>query len=135
MAIKMSELVRNARLDAIETTIGVSAILKIRTLAPPANITDADAGTVLATMALDPDWMNAAATGSKTKKGAWADASADNPGTAGHFRLYATDGVTQHMQGTVSITGMGGDMTLDNDVIAAGQVVTITTFTLTDGNA
>ena len=135
MAIKMSVAVRNSKLDAIETAIGVSAVLKIRSGAPPTNITDADSGTVLATLTLPSDWMNAASGGQKTKAGTWEDASADNPGTAGHFRIYASDGVTQHIQGTVTITGGGGDMTLDNDVIAAGQKVTITTFSLTEGNA
>lgn len=135
MAIKMSETVRNARLNAIETAIGTGARLKIRTGSPPTNIADADSGTVLVDMTLESDWMNAASGGSKTKLGTWQDASADNPGTAGHFRIYASDGTTQHMQGTVSGSGGGGDMELDNAVIAAGQTVTITTFTLTDGNA
>jgi hypothetical protein len=135
MAIKMSVSVRNSRLDAIETAIGASAVLKIRSGAPPTNIADADSGTVLATLNLPSDWMDVAASGSKAKLGTWQDASADAPGTAGHFRIYAAGGSTQHIQGTVSCTGEGGDMTLDNDVIAAGQTVTITSFTLTDGNA
>jgi hypothetical protein len=135
MAIKMSVAVRNARLDAIETAIGVSAVLKIRTGAPPTNIADADSGTVLATLSLPSDWMAAASAGAKALAGSWADASADAAGTAAHFRIYASDGTTQHMQGTVTATGGGGDMTLDNTSIAAGQSVTITGFTLTDGNA
>ncbi len=135
MAVKMSVAVRNARLDAIETAIGVSAVLKIRSGAPPTNIADADSGTVLATLTLPSDWMAAAASGSKALAGSWADASADAAGTAGHFRIYASNGTTQHIQGTVTATGGGGDMTLDNTSIAAGQSVTITGFTLTDGNA
>lgn len=135
MAIKLSVAVRNARLDAIETAIGVSAVLKIRTGAPPTNITDADSGTVLATLSLPSDWMAAASAGSKAKAGTWQDASGDAAGTAAHFRIYASDGTTQHLQGTVTITGGGGDLTLDNTSIAVGQVVTITGFTLTDGNA
>jgi len=39
------------------------------------------------------------------------------------------------MQGSVTVTGGGGDLTLDNVSIAAAQAVTITGFTLTDGNA
>lgn len=135
MAIKLSVAVRNARLDAFETAIGVSAVLKIRTGAPPTNITDADTGTVLATVNLPSDWMAAAASGSKTLSGTWQDSSADATGTAAHFRLYASDGTTQHMQGTVTATGGGGDMTVDNTSFAAGQVFTVTTFTITDGNA
>lgn len=135
MAIKMSVVVRNARLDAIETAISTSAVLKLRTGAPPTNITDPDSGTVVSTINLPVDWMAGAGSGSKAKAGTWQDTSADAPGTVGHFRLYASDGTTQHIQGTVSITGGGGDMTLDNDVVAAAQQVTINTFTLTDGNA
>ena len=135
MAIKISVAVRNARLDAIETAIGTGAILKIRSGSVPTNIADADAGDVLAAMTLPSDWMAAASSGAKAKDGTWQDASADNAGTAGHFRIYASDGTTQHIQGTVTATGGGGDMTLDNTSITAGQTVTISTFTLTDGNA
>jgi len=135
MAIKMSVTVRNARLDAVETAIGASAVLKLRTGAPPTNIADADSGTVLATLNLPADWMAAAAAGVAAKAGTWQDAGADAAGVAGHFRVYASNGTTQHMQGTVTITGGGGDMTLDNDVIAAGQSVSISTFTLTAPHA
>jgi len=135
MAVKMSVAVRNGELDAIETAIGVSAVLKIRDGAPPTNIADADSGTVLATLSLPSDWMAAAASGSKAMAGAWADSSADATGTAGHFRIYASNGTTQHIQGTITVTGGGGDMTLDSVSITAAQSVTITSFTLTAGTA
>ncbi len=133
--IQESAAVRNAKLDAIETAIGVSAVLKIRTGAPPANCAAADAGTVLASITCPSDWAAAASGGVKAKSGTWSDSSADASGTAGHWRLYASDGTTCHMQGTVTATGGGGDMTLDNIVLAAGQVFTINTFSLTEGNA
>lgn len=135
MAIQFSVSVRNARLDALETAIGASAILKIRTGAAPANCATADSGTVLATLNLPADWMAAAASGQKAKSGTWEDASADASGTAAHFRVYASDGTTCHMQGTVTASGGGGDLTLDNAVLASGQAFSITGFTLTDGNA
>lgn len=135
MAIQLSVSVRNARLDAIETAIGASAILKIRSGAAPADCATADSGTVLATVNLPSDWMAAASSGSKAKSGTWQDASADATGTAAHFRLYANDGTTCHLQGTVTATSGGGDMEVDNTSFAAGQSFTITTFTLTDGNA
>lgn len=134
MAVKLSVAVRNARLDAIETAINITAVLKIRTGAAPANITDADTGTVLATLTLPSDWMAAASSGSKVKAGTWQDTSADATGTAGHFRIYASDGITQHIQGSVTATGGGGDLTLDSVSITVAQQVTITAFTLTDGN-
>ena len=135
MAVQLSTAVRNARLDAIETAIGVSAILKIRTGAQPANCAAADSGTVLATLNLPSDYLAAAASGAKAKAGTWEDASADAAGTAAHWRLYASDGTTCHAQGTVTATGGGGDMTVDNVVFASGQAFTVTSFTLTDANA
>ena len=135
MAVKMSVIVRNAELNGIETAIGESAVLKIRTGAPPTNIADADSGTILATLSLPTDWMGDATNGSKAKAGTWQDTQADAPGDAGHFRVYASDGTTQHIQGTITATGGGGDMTLDNISIATNQQVTITGFTLTAGNA
>ena len=135
MAVKFSVAVRNARLDALETAIGTSAVLKIRSGAAPTNITDADSGTVLATLSLPSDWMANAASGSKSKSGTWQDTSADNTGTAAHFRVYASDGTTRHIQGSITATGGGGDMTVDNTSFATGQSFTVTAFTLTDGNA
>jgi len=135
MAYQFSTAVRNARLEAIESTIGASAVLKIRTGAPPADANAADTGTVLATLNLPADWMADAAGGIKSKSGTWQDLSADAGGVAGHFRIYASDGTTCGVQGTVTATGGGGDMTLDNTNIAVGQQVTITGLTLTEGNA
>lgn len=135
MAIQLSTTVRNARLDAIETAIGTSAILKIRSGAPPANCAASDSGTVLATLNLPSDWLAAASSGSKAKSGTWEDTSADATGTAAHYRLYASDGTTCHLQGTVTATGGGGDMEVQNTSFAAGQAFTITSFSLTDGNA
>jgi hypothetical protein len=135
MALQYSVSVRNAKLDAVETATGTAALLRIRTGAPPAACVTADSGTVVATVNLPSDWMNAASSGTKTLLGTWQDASADAAGTAGHFRIYDTAGTTCHIQGTVTATGGGGDMTVDNAVFAAGQSFTVTTFTLTAGNA
>lgn len=135
MAVQLSTAVRNARLDAIETVIGASAVLKIRSGGVPANCAASDTGTVLATLNLPADWMAAASGGSKAKSGAWEDASADNTGTAAHFRLYASDGTTCHLQGTVTATGGGGDLTVDNTSFASAQPFTISSFSLTDANA
>lgn len=134
MSLQLSTTVRNGMLDNIETTIGVSAILKIRTGSAPANCAAADTGTVLSSITLPSDWMNNASSGSKTKLGTWEQVSATATGTAGFFRVYDSGGTTCHMQGTVTATGGGGDMTLDNTSINSGQDVLITGFTLTAGN-
>lgn len=135
MAVQLSVTARNNRLDAIETTIGTAALLTLRTGAPPATCATANSGTVVGTLTLPSDWLAAAAAGVKAKSGTWQDTSADSAGTVGHFRIHDTPGTTCHMQGTVTITGGGGDMTLDNNSVTLAQVITITGFTLTDGNA
>jgi hypothetical protein len=135
MVVQLSVAVRNARLDAIETAIGTLAVLKIRTGAQPATVATADSGTVLATLNLPSDYLAAASGGTKAKSGTWEDLSADAAGTAAHFRIYASDGTTAHFQGSVTATGGGGDMTVDNVVFAAAQAFTVTAFTLTDANA
>lgn len=133
MAFQFSTAVRNASLDAIEATIGAAVTLELRSGAAPATCAAADSGTLLASMTLPSDWMAAASNGSKTLLGTWQDGAADAAGTAGHFRIKA--GATCHIQGAVTITDGGGDMTLDNPVLAVGQQVTITAFTLTAGVA
>jgi hypothetical protein len=135
MTLQLSEAVRNARLDAIETVISTAPVLRIRSGAPPTNCAAARTGTVLATLTLPSDWMAAAASGSKAKSGTWEDTSADATGTAGHFEIMDSTVTTCHMQGTVTVTSGGGDMEVDNTSFAAGQAFTITGFTLTDGNA
>lgn len=134
MAIQQSIAVANARLDAIETTAGVSAKLRIYSGAQPANCAAARSGTLLCEMTLPSDWLAAASAGAKAKSGTWSGTGAA-AGTAGHFAIMDSAGTTCHMQGSITATGGGGDMTLDNTSIAVSQAISVTTFTLTDGNA
>lgn len=133
MALQYSTTVRNAKLDAVETAIGVSAIMRIRTGAAPANCATADSGTVLATITLPSDWMAAASGGTKALSGTWQDTSADATGTAAHFRVYDSGGTVCHIQGTVGTSAT--DMIVDSTSFTAGQQFTVTAFTLTAGNA
>lgn len=135
MALQYSVAVRNARLDAVEATIGTDAVLKIRTGSVPASCATADSGTVLAALTLPSDYMAPASGGSKALFGTWQDATADNTGTAAHWRLYASDGTTCHAQGTVTETGGGGDLTVDSVAFIAGRPFTVNTFVITGGNA
>jgi hypothetical protein len=132
MAIQYSIPVNNGRLDSIETTIGVSAIMRLRSGAAPANCAAADTGTVLATITLPADWMAAAAAASKAKLGTWADAAADASGTFGHFRIYDSAGTVCHMQGTAGTAAT--DMIVDAATVTAGQSFTVTTFTINAAN-
>ena len=135
MALQYSVAVRNAGLDARETAIGTAPVLRLRSGAPPANCAAARTGTVLATLNLPSDWMAAASAGVKAMSGTWQDLSADAGGTIGHFEIMDNGVATCHMQGTVTATGGGGDMMVDNVVVAVGQQVNVTSFSLTAGNA
>lgn len=138
MAIQYSTGLRNAKLDALETRTGTTPTLVIYSGAAPANTSEANSGTALVTMTLPSDYMAAASGGTKAKSGTWEDSSADATGTAGHFRLYANSTTNSGecvMQGNCGATSSGADMELDNTSISSGQQVTISTFTITAGNA
>lgn len=138
MALQYGVAVRNAQLDALETTVGTSPKLQLRSGSPPATCATADSGTLLCEITLPSDWLAAASSGSKAKAGTWSgtgDSGLGSPTAAGHWRIKDSSGVTCHAQGTVTITGGGGDLTLDNTSIAANQAVSISSFTLTAGNA
>jgi hypothetical protein len=134
MAIQLSVGARNDRLDAIEVEVGSDAKLQLWTGTVPADCATTDSGTKLVEMSLPTDWMNAAATGSKTILGSWSGTGITE-GDAGYFRIKPTSvsGVNAVIQGTVAASG--ADMNLDNISIATSQTVTVTEFTLTDDNA
>lgn len=134
MATQLSVAVRNARLDAIETTISTSAKLYLRSGSAPADCATADSGTLICTINLPSDYLAAASGGSKAISGTW-QANASASGTVGHYRIKDSTGTTCHIQGTVTNTGGGGDMEIQNTSVNSGQQVTVTAYTLTDGNA
>ena len=133
MALDILNAAQDAMLNALVAYIGPSPVLKIRSGAAP-GIAAADSGTVGATLNLPFTAFAAASGGSAAKVGTWQDASADATITAAHFRLYKNDGSTPVIEGTVTVTGGGGDITLDDVTIDAGQAVTIAAFTLNGGN-
>ena len=75
MALQYSVTVRNAQLDAVETTVGTAPLLRIYSGSAPANCAAAASGTLLAEATLPSDWMAAASSGSKALSGTWQDAS------------------------------------------------------------
>ncbi len=114
MVMQHSTAVRNAALDAMETAVGVSPTLEIRTGPPPANCAAADTGTLLVTLPLPSDWMSPASAGVKALLGTWA-AAASASGTAGHFRI--KQGATCHHQGIVS----GPNVALTTNALTAAN--------------
>jgi len=131
MSLQYSILVNNARLDAIEATIGTSPKLRGYTGSMPANCAAAATGTLLFEMSLPSDWMAAASGGIKVKAGSWVD-TADAVGTIGYCRILDTAASATGLQGDA---GMGsGTFNFDNTSCATGQSVTINTFQLTAAN-
>lgn len=131
MSLQFGTTLRNAMLDQIETTAGTSAKVQIYTGSAPADCATADAGTLLVEFDLASDWAGAASSGSKSFSSTPISGTAAATGTAGHFRLVDNAGTTCHMQGTVTVTGGGGDVEIDNTSISSGQTVKITSWSIT----
>lgn len=134
MAKQFSTTFRNNAVGQFETTVGTAPKLQLRTGAPPANCAAAATGTLLAELTLPSDWLTAASSGQVSLNGTWGG-TGSAAGTAAHYRLLDSAGTTCHEQGTITATGGGGDMTVDNTSIASAQPVSITTWTLTVGGA
>lgn len=135
MAIQMSTTLRNARLDAITTAVGNGSLIRIYSGTAPANVAAALSGnTLLAELTAGTPFASAASSGVLTANSITQDSSADATGTATFFR-HATSGGTAVLQGTVTATGGGGDLTLSTTSIVSGQPVQITSYAFTEGNA
>ncbi len=131
MPVQNSTAVRNAQADAWETAIGTGARLRIYTGAQPANCAAARTGTLLVEYTLASDWAGAASNGGKSLNSLPLSTTASATGTAGHYAIMDSAGTTCHEQGSITATGGGGDMTLDNTSITSGQTVNVTGFTKT----
>lgn len=129
MTVSYKTTVANAILDnSYDTQLGTSPRLDIRTGAP-AGPDNAAGGSSLALIVAPSTAFSASASKSKAKTGSWSVA-AGGTGTAAHYRLQ-TSAAVAFEEGTVTATAGGGDATLDNTSIAAGQTVTVNTFTKT----
>lgn len=129
MATAYKTTTGNSVLDNLyDTLFGASPVLEIRTGAA-AGPDNAAAGTLLVSITAPATAFSASASKSKAKTGTWSNTAA-GAGTAAHFR-FKNAGDTVREEGTASATGGGGDLTIDNAVIAVGQTVTVNTFTRT----
>ena len=138
MAQQFSINVRNARGNQFEGIIGTAARLSLRSGAPPANCAAADSGTEIIRYTLASDWANAFASGAASP---WLTnlpltGTATGAAAPGHYRIYASDGTTCGMQGTITATGGGGDLTVDNAAATTvGQTVNVTAWAITEAGA
>lgn len=130
MAVQYSTAVRNGMLDAIETAMGTAVKLQIYTGTQPANCATAASGTKLVEWSLASDWAANASAGSKAFN-LPSGVTGLAPGFAGYYRIVDSAGTTCHEQGSVTVTGGGGDLTVDNTSINTSQTVNLTGFTKT----
>jgi hypothetical protein len=128
MSIDTEQALANALLDRFDTEFPAGSLLQIRTGASP-GAENAATGTLLAEITLPASPWAAASGGVKAKANSWSVAAVA-AGTAAHYRL-KNAGDTRRIDGTVTITGGGGDLTLDNTNIAVGQTVTMNSFQYT----
>lgn len=129
MTVQFAQSTAHAMLDAIETDLGASPVLYLRSGAQPATCGAADSGTLISTIAMAADAFSNASAWTKAISGALQDASADNAGTLGHWRIKTSGGVVK-LQGSITATGGGGDMTVDNTNVTAGQQIDVTSFSI-----
>lgn len=123
MAVTYTSAVKIARMNAVTTAAGTTAVLEIGTTAM---------GSVLATIALgNPIAGAATGAGVLTLTGfPRSDTAADATGTAAAARIRTAGGGTDIITGlTVGLSG--SDINLDSLSITAGQTVTLNSAVIT----
>jgi hypothetical protein len=131
VAWELATATRNAAVDAVVDLIdggAAAGTMQIRTGAKP-GVGSAASGTLLATVTFIDPAFGAASSGSATVADPVA-VTAVADGTAGHVRVLDSN-ATVIMDGTVTATGGGGDVTLASTSISTGQSVDITGGSIT----
>ena len=131
MALGYNVTLRNNQLDEITARAGNAALLRIYSGTRPA--TGGTATTLLAELTCATPFASGAASGVLTWGTVTQDSSANATGTATWFRLVQSDGSTHVMDGDVGTSG--SDLNLTTTSIVSGQPVSISSATITRGNA
>ena len=127
MAFQYGTTLRNNQVSQIQQTIGASGVLKVFSGAEPSNCAAADPAGLLGTITLPAVFLTSS-NGVTTLAGTWSTA-ATAAGTAACFRMYDGAGVC-HVQGNTTT-----DLVLNNTSVTIGQTVSVTSFSVTAGNA
>lgn len=123
MSVTYSTTVKNARLNAVTTQAGTTAVLEIGT---------AGMAAILATIPLANPIAPSASGGVLTLTMPRSDTSADGTGTAAAARIRTATGGSDIITGlTVGLSS--ADVILDSLSITAGQTVTINSASITHG--
>ena len=113
--MKLSEDIRNSRLDVIQTAIGPSPTIEILT----------SEGQLICTGKLPVGWLTRSVNGQVSKTGVWEIPESQGEGVAGRYRIYS---------GNSEISGDLVTMKLSLKDIKRGQTVVVDEFTLSEGN-
>ncbi len=132
MALSYSTATRNARLDAIVTAVGSSGLVRIYDGSRPATPGTAVSTQVLLAELTCSATFGTVSAGVLTVSAITVDSSANNTGNATWFRVTTSAG-SGVIDGNVGTSG--SDLNLTTTSITAGQSVSITSFTITEGNA
>jgi len=125
MTIALNTTLRNNRADQITSFTGTSAKLRIYTAAYATQLVEC----ICSASAFAP-----AASGGILTLNAISAGTATAAGTAAIARIYKSDGTTLVINGlTVGITS--SDINITNTTIGISDAITVTSATITEGNA
>lgn len=131
--LKYPAALKNARLDAITARAGASALLKIYSGAQPANADTAiGAQVLLATLTCNATAFAPAASAGVLTPTTPITNNAAVSGDADFYRLFAANGTTVVMDGTVGTAT--SDLVLTTDLLVAGSPVSVAAWTITSAN-
>ena len=133
MTTRIGTTQRNAACDAIVDSLDAGSgagYIQVRTGSQPATVGTAATGTLLATLTLSDPAFGSASTGVATANAITGDTSIDASGTPGWFRAFDSSN-NAVIDGSVTITGGGGDMTFDSVTWVAGGAANMTGWTVT----
>ena len=125
MPVSLNTTLRNNRADQITSFSGTSAKLRIYTAAYAAQLVECVCNASA--------FAGAASSGVITLN-AISDGTATGTGTAAIARIYKSDGSTLVMQG-LTVGTSGSNINLSSLSITTGDVVSITSASITEGNA
>lgn len=133
MASQADVTLRNAWCDAITTRVGNAGLLRIYTGSVPSNCAQGASGTKLSEHTCGSPFAPAAGTPTPGQLAVTlpANVNALADGTAGYYRIYKSDGTTCVWQNSVVSSGSGLVLNPSSNVIASGQPVAVTSWTIT----
>lgn len=127
---QLTNAVVNAQADALAALLDHGYLRIYNGSQPASGDTALGSQTMLVELRLATPAAPAAVNGVLTFS-AIAAAAAAASGTASWFRIYASDGTTPVMDGSVGVSGDGPNLTLSSTTIASGGVIAVTAFTHT----